>query len=64
MNVWIFLRMDQSVLEMMINSVSQTDSALSNLSLNIHGHVEVPKSNKTMKKIMSVGCNQPLYIVI
>ena len=38
--------MDQSVLEMMINSVSQTDSALSNLLLNIHVHVEVPKSKK------------------
>ena len=25
-------------------SVCQTDSALPNLSLNIHGHVEVPKS--------------------
>ena len=28
------------------NSVRQTDSALSNLSLNTHGHVEVPKSKK------------------
>ena len=26
-------------------SVCQTDSALSNISLNIHWHVEVPKSN-------------------
>ena len=32
------------------NSVRQTDSALSNLSLNIHGHVEVPKSKKKIEK--------------
>ena len=33
------------------NSVRQTDSALYNLSLNIHGHVKVPKSKK--KKILN-----------
>ena len=38
-------------------SVRQTDSALSNLSLNIHGHVEVPKSKKRIEKIMPVSCN-------
>ena len=32
------------------NSVCQTDSALSNLSLNIHGHVEVPKAIFFRKK--------------
>ena len=45
-------------------SVRQTDSELSNLSLNIHGHVEIPKSKKNLKKIMSVSCNQPLYVEI
>ena len=43
-------------------SVNQTDSALSNLSLNIHRHKEVPKSKKKLKKIMSVSCNKPLYV--
>ena len=48
----------------MVNiSVRQTDSALSNISLNIHGHEEVPKK-KFLKKIMSIGCNQPLYVDI
>ena len=32
------------------NSVRQTDSALSNLILNIHGHVEVPKRKFFLKK--------------
>ena len=46
------------------NSVRQTNSALSNLSLNIQGHVEVPKSIFFLEKIMSVSCNQPLYVKI
>ena len=38
-------------------------SAFSNLSLNIHGHVEVPKT-KSFEKIMSVSCNEPLNVEI
>ena len=49
---------------MLLTSVRQTNSALSNLSLNIQGDVEVPKSNFFLKKIMSVSCNQPLYVKI
>ena len=45
-------------------SVRQTNSAPSNLSLNIQGHVEVPKSKFFFEKIMSVSCNQPLYVKI
>ena len=30
--------------KLIYSSVRQTDSALSNLFLNIHGHIEVPKS--------------------
>ena len=48
----------------MYSSVRQTNSALSNLSLNIQGHVEVPKSQKKILKIMSVSCNEPLYVKI
>ena len=48
----------------MNTSVRQTNSASSNLSLNIQGHVEVPKSKFFLKKIMSVSCNQPLYVKI
>ena len=48
----------------LLHSVRQTNSALSNLSLNIQGHVEVPKSKKNLEKIMSVSCNQPLYVKI
>ena len=47
-----------------INSVRQTNSASSNLSLNIQGHVEVPKSKFFLEKNMSVSCNQPLYVKI
>ena len=47
-----------------VNSVRQTNSAQSNLSLNIQGHVEVPKSKFFLEKIMSVSCNQPLYVKI
>ena len=37
----------------LIASVRQTYSALSNLSLNIHGHLKVPKSKKNQKKSCS-----------
>ena len=45
-------------------SVCHTYSALSNLSLNIQGHVEVTKSKNKLKKIMSVSCNEPLHVKI
>ena len=47
-----------------IASVRQTNSALSNRSLNFQGHGEVPKSKSFLKKIMSVSCNQPFYVKI
>ena len=48
----------------MTNSVRQTDSALSNFSLNTHGYEEVQKSKNFLKNIMSVSCNQPSYVEI
>ena len=45
--------------------MSQTYSTLSNLSLNNHGHVEVPKSKKKIEKKSSAlpFCILPLNLV-
>ena len=44
--VFIIFNSAENTIHYLMSSVRQTDSALSNLSLNIHGHVEIPKSKK------------------
>ena len=46
----IFKERLRQILIEMLSSVRQTDSALFNLSLNIHRHLEVPKSKKIIEK--------------